>query len=261
MDWARGATLPNYVQAAANTQLVGKQLALLMRSMSVAYGVTPTQLAANVHFIGFSLGAHIAGFAGNELNSSISRITGLDPAAPLFEGYSQRVRLDSSDAQFVDVIHTNGDGFLRGGLGSYQSMGHVDFYPNGGRSQAGCNSVFIGALSDLITYSKTWSQSLCHHRRSFKYFVDSINACTFRGFKCPTTTGKSSHNAVNFNGYDEFLKGNCFNETAVMGYHLDQQHQSKVTGKFYLVTRDKEPYCCKYRLDPHSQDLANRTCL
>ena len=32
---------------------------------------------------------------------------GLDPAGPLFHGMPRLVRLDSSDAQFVDVIHTN----------------------------------------------------------------------------------------------------------------------------------------------------------
>ena len=152
-----------------------------------------------MHLIGFSLGAHIAGFTGSELNGTIARITGLDPAAPLFEGYPERVRLDSTDAQFVDVIHTNGDGFLRGGLGSFQAMGHVDYYPNGGRSQVGCNSVLMGAISDLLTYSKSWSQSLCHHRRAFKYFVDSITGCQFKAFKCAK-------------GYDEFLKGKPLNK-------------------------------------------------
>ena len=37
-------------------------------------------------------------------------ILGLVPAGPLLSGMSALVRLDSSDASFVDVIHTNGLG-------------------------------------------------------------------------------------------------------------------------------------------------------
>jgi hypothetical protein len=32
---------------------------------------------------------------------------GLDPAEPCFEGTPELIRLDPSDAQFVDVIHTD----------------------------------------------------------------------------------------------------------------------------------------------------------
>ncbi len=73
--------LPNYVQAAANTQLIGKQIALLIRMINFNKGI----VASDYHLIGFSLGAHVAGFTGMEIKN-ISRITGLDPAAPLFEG-------------------------------------------------------------------------------------------------------------------------------------------------------------------------------
>lgn len=49
-------------------------------------------------------------------------------------------RLSKTDANFVDVIHTNG-----GMLGFPISVGHADFYPNGGGIyQPGCG------LSDLI---------------------------------------------------------------------------------------------------------------
>lgn len=145
------------------------------------------------HLIGFSLGAHVAGFTGMEI-TNISRITGLDPAAPLFEGYPERVRLDPSDAQFVDVIHSNGDSFLRGGLGSFDPMGHIDFYPNGGRVQVGCSSVFMGAITDIF-YGR-W-QSLCHHRRAFRFFIDSVvPSCKFKSYACDS--------------FEQYIRGDCF---------------------------------------------------
>lgn len=67
VDWGPGSAVPNYVRAAANTRLVGRQLAKLIRSLNV-----PLE---KVHMIGFSLGAHVAGFAGAELGN-VSRITG-----------------------------------------------------------------------------------------------------------------------------------------------------------------------------------------
>lgn len=33
--------------------------------------------------------------------------SGMDPAGPLFERYAEQVRLDPSDAKFVDVIHSD----------------------------------------------------------------------------------------------------------------------------------------------------------
>ena len=185
---------------------------------------------AHYHLIGFSLGAHVAGFTGQEVQN-ISRITGLDPASPLFEGYPARVRLDPSDAQFVDVIHSNGDGFMRGGLGSYTPMGHVDFYPNGGRVQAGCSSLLLGALTDIL--SGKWN-SLCNHRRAFKFFIDSVRSrsCSFPAFSCES--------------FENFLKGNCFTcgpegkQCSNMGYYA---YQSAGRGPMYLITREKEPFC------------------
>lgn len=60
---------------------------------------------------------------------------GLDPAKPLFAFASSEYKLDSSDADFVDVIHTDVVG-----RGMLASLGHVDFYPNLGTIQPGCDN-------------------------------------------------------------------------------------------------------------------------
>lgn len=92
----------------------------------------------SVHILGHSLGAHIAGFAGAKLSGKIGRITGMDPAGPGFERprfKEPKDRLDASDAVFVDVIHTCG-----GTIGFSKSIGHADFFPNGGTfRQPGCS--------------------------------------------------------------------------------------------------------------------------
>ncbi|XP_077266184.1 uncharacterized protein LOC143899644 isoform X1 [Temnothorax americanus] len=227
VDWGPGSAVPNYVRAAANTRLVGRQLAKLIRSFDV-----PLE---KVHMIGFSLGAHVAGFAGAELGN-VSRITGLDPAGPLFESQDPRVRLDATDANFVDVIHSNGEQLILGGLGSWQPMGDVDYYPNGGKMQSGCSNIFVGAVSDIIWSSTVEGRSLCNHRRAYKFFTDSVSPkCRFPAFPCD-------------HGYEGLLAGDCFpcgtdgadRPCGDMGYY---SNESPARGQLYLVTRDEEPFC------------------
>ncbi len=93
-------------------RLIGKQLAILIQNLQKYKGLD----LSRVHIIGFSLGAHVSGFAGAEL-PGLSRITGLDPAGPLFESQHPKARLDSTDANFIDVIHSNGENLILGGLG------------------------------------------------------------------------------------------------------------------------------------------------
>lgn len=87
---------------------------------------------------------------------------GLDPAGPLFELQDTRARLDAADANFVDVIHSNGEQLLLGGLGSWQPMGDVDYYPNGGKMQSGCSNIFLGAVSDIIWCKLTFHEIVCY---------------------------------------------------------------------------------------------------
>lgn len=228
VDWEGGATFPNYVRAAANARLVGKQVAMLISGLNEKLGL-PLQ---NVHLIGFSLGAHVAGFAGAELKN-LSRITGLDPAGPLFESQDPRARLDSSDAAFVDVIHSNGENLILGGLGSWQPMGHVDFYPNGGRMQKGCSNLFVGAVTDIfLSVPEVEGRSLCNHRRAYKFFTDSVSPrCQFPAVPCES--------------FDRYAAGQCFpcpegSLCGNMGYYANK---AKGRGTQFLVTREEEPFC------------------
>lgn len=95
--------------------------------------------------IGHSLGGQISGFVGKTVQNltglNISRITGLDPAGPLFFPTDPEGRLTSSDADIVVALHTDGFAF-----GYYYEIGGVDFYANSGTSpQPGC------LLEDLTT--------------------------------------------------------------------------------------------------------------
>ena len=74
----------------------------------------------------------------------------MDPADPYFQGTDIKVRLDPSDADFVDVIHTDDSSILSLGLGAAQAMGHVDFYPNGGYNQPGCPQDLLHKITSTV---------------------------------------------------------------------------------------------------------------
>lgn len=57
------------------------------------------------------------------------------PAGPLFSVNNPNDRIDSTDAEYVEIIHTDTRSF---GFGD--PIGHTDFYPNGGFGQPGCLS-------------------------------------------------------------------------------------------------------------------------
>ncbi|CAL8129591.1 unnamed protein product [Orchesella dallaii] len=81
-----------------------------------------------VHLIGFSLGSHVSGNAGNTIKEMTGQIIGRITGPSFYSGLRQGSRqLSTKDAKFVDIIHTN-----QGALGIYKQIGHADFYPNGG---------------------------------------------------------------------------------------------------------------------------------
>jgi len=154
----------------------------------------------------------------------------LDPARPLFEWMPTFVRLDATDAQFVDVIHTNGG---VAGLGLLQPSGHLDVYPNGGERQPDC-------FSDISEFEKLTDFFACSHTRAIYLFTDSILAdCQSVAYEC--------------SDYDSFLNGECVtcgeDNTKCSPFGLDASKYPvrSVTGvKLYMKTGTKAPFCSTY---------------
>ncbi|XP_064412826.1 lipase member H [Latimeria chalumnae] len=223
VDWNEGAATLLYPLAASNTKKVAVKLKDFL-DKNVGHGSLDS-----VYMIGVSLGAHIAGFVGQMFNGSIGRITGVDPAGPLFKNKPKDERLDSSDAQFVDVIHTDTNG-----LGSEEPMGHIDFYSNGGKNQPGCpDHVFAGK-----------EYFVCDHRRAIFLFINSLKnpQCNISAYPCTS--------------YKDFQHGNCYScedffpkGCPVLGYHADEWKsslKSKPYKNLYFHTTNKEPFCVQY---------------
>lgn len=134
VDWSKKANVM-YFEAAKSSGSVGSSIADFLIKLKIQLD--------NVHIIGHSLGSHVAGFVGKRIfkvtKRKVQRITGLDPAGPLFEmpPKSSKYRLSKEDAEFVDIIHTDG-----GIFGFKASIGHADFFPNGGTAiQPGCTDI------------------------------------------------------------------------------------------------------------------------
>nr|CAD7460387.1 unnamed protein product [Timema tahoe] len=243
VDWA-GGSLPLYTQATANTRLVGLEVAYFINYLQSTFGLDP----ADVHLIGHSLGAHTAGYAGERI-VGLGRITGLDPAEPFFQGMPTIARLDPSDAKLVDVIHTDGKSIFLLGYGMSQPCGHIDFYPNNGKEQPGCDLAETPLPLTLIRDGLEEASRVlvaCNHIRAIKLFIDSINT------KCPYVAHRCD-------SYQHFLQGRCFtckensSTCALMGL---QAHQSNVVStdlapgsKYYFTTGKEFPFCLNTEME------------
>ncbi|XP_018575805.1 pancreatic lipase-related protein 2-like isoform X2 [Anoplophora glabripennis] len=255
MDWHVGARGPQYTNAAANTELVGRQLGMLLELM-VEKGMQPRDM----HLIGFSLGAHVCGTASEALKVKgylVGRITGLDAASPLFRNNYLREKykkLDRGDAKFVDVIHTDASPFITDGFGLWQPIGHVDFFPNGGQEQPGCTdtkgSIVVTHLEGGLS-----RDIACSHLRAFFLYTESVlnmlkkkenkDICEFTSFTCP-------------GGLTSFEKGYCFpqiekNSSLVLdpSYLSDIGRfgeDAKGEGVMYFSTKDSSQYCVIFQV-------------
>ncbi|CAG9863706.1 unnamed protein product [Phyllotreta striolata] len=167
--------------------------------------------------VGHSLGGQISGFAGKHLQKAgkkLQRIVALDPAGPLFDVRPVDKRLNPTDAEVVEVIHTD-----TGSFGFKDPCGTIDFYPNGGDFQAGCTRIDVFDASSIV------DPIVCDHERSYYYFIDAVQH------------PKDYLVAMECTEWN-FLRKVCNESNTVsMGDLTTTQ-----TGTFYLTTNKEKPY-------------------
>ncbi|KAG2462914.1 LIPR2 protein, partial [Polypterus senegalus] len=172
-------------------------------------------------------------------------VPGLDPAEPYFQYTPLEVRLDPSDAAFVDVIHTDAAPMIPNlGFGLMQPVGHMDFYPNGGKEMPGCDK---NAISDIIDIDGIWEGTrnfvACNHLRPYKYYTESIqNNNGFMGYPC------SSYESFQLGDCPACPSGGC----PLMGHYANfySRHNRTESQYFYLNTGDGKPFARKTKLQP-----------
>ncbi|CAG7785473.1 unnamed protein product [Allacma fusca] len=218
-DWSLHSVDPNYYNSARHLEEIGKYVAEFLVFMGETTAFTNM---TRVHLVGFSLGAHVAGITGRYLHQAtgqkVGRITGLDPAGPKFHLAlpHERIRLD--DADFLDFIH--GDTDTYGG----NFLGHVNFYPNGGRRQPGCLTIFEHFIG-------------CGHRKTPQWFAESVMfPRKYLGCRCSDFTS--------------FVEKACTcanrNDLAIMGEHCSLNAK----GNYYLIIK-RGDYQYEFGIYPH----------
>uniref|UniRef100_A0A4W5KE15 Phospholipase A1 member A n=1 Tax=Hucho hucho TaxID=62062 RepID=A0A4W5KE15_9TELE len=167
-DWL----LPPEQEITEGARQVGERLAQAIQTLLEDQGSSPELF----HLVGFGVGAHVAGVAGACLEGAIGRITGLDPFSPLFSEADSSLSLDHTDAQYVDVIHTNfNPNEPVAPLGVPRPLGHVDFYIGRGYQLPGCPQALM----------KREHYLLCSHQRAYRLFTSSIrSSCPLTAFPC-----------------------------------------------------------------------------
>lgn len=201
VDWSRPANL-FYFSAKEAVPIVGVVQGNWINQMMAQWNLSPKDFG----LMGHSLGAHVAGCTGAQVNGNVDFIVGLDPASPFYSLDNIHDRLDETDAAFVKVIHTNG-----ALLGFFSALGHADYYPNGGRRQPGCGLDVTGS---------------CAHSRSYKFLAESILSGGFTSLRCGSE--------------EDFTNGRCSgNHQSYLGrYTIDKTAH----GDYFLVTGESEPY-------------------
>ncbi|KAM3966426.1 lipase member H-A-like [Aphomia sociella] len=211
LDMNKFATT-EYPVAARLMRAIGKHTGEMLANLTnYDVGFDPKKL----ELVGLSLGGQTMSFIAKSYKAltgvTVSRLTGLDPSGPCFRNLGPEDRLDQSDADFVDVIATNIDGF-----GMAAPVGHVNYYVNGGEYQPG--DVFWIPCSIF-----------CSHIRAYTIW--------FAALQYP-----DSFIAMQCDSVQQAREKNCYERqpmvTNVLGLNVDKTKH----GVFYLATTYNYPY-------------------
>ncbi|CAL1582977.1 unnamed protein product [Knipowitschia caucasica] len=224
VDWVYGASFA-YNLVVENYKEVAVQISILINHLQ-----KQGSKLESFHFIGVSLGAHVAGFVGTLFEGRIGRITALDPAGPMFKRADTFDRLDPSDAKFVDAVHTDSDYF-----GISIPVGHVDFFINGGNDQTGCARSRFASMYGYV---------ICDHMRALHVYVSAVNgSCALTALPCTS--------------YEDFLRGQCEDCNVFKGTcpTIGLSVNSGLTvspvpreQKVFLITTSSAPFCAHHIL-------------
>ncbi|PIK33345.1 Pancreatic triacylglycerol lipase [Apostichopus japonicus] len=142
----------------------------------------------------------------------------LDPAGPYFENCDVIVRLDHTDAEFVDVIHADTNLIRTMGMGMHQATGHADFYPNGGHDQPACPSRILSILFiEGTIYEGGVQYVLCDHEKAHEMYIESITSgCRFMA--SPTADNNLDNYVDGITGYYDAANA------MPMGFHADKSY-------------------------------------
>ncbi|XP_055919852.1 pancreatic triacylglycerol lipase-like [Eupeodes corollae] len=156
IDWEKLSRV-EYITAQQNVLKISPRIADFIINL-FQYGLEEN----NLNLLGNSLGSLGVGvIARNVVERSngfrmISRMTLFDPSNEETHGEFIMPPIDKTVAKFVDVIHTDA-----GGIGTTNSVGHVDFWPNNGTAlQPGCPDKKL--------------RRLCSHRKATAYWAESV---------------------------------------------------------------------------------------
>ncbi|CAH2090830.1 unnamed protein product [Euphydryas editha] len=203
-------TTMEYPRAARFMRPVGKYTAKMLADLTQE-GLDPTML----ELVSLSLGGQTSGFIAKNYRlltgMNISRITALDPAGPCFRNLGPADRLDKTDADFVEVVHTNIDNF-----GMAAPIGHINYYVNGGEHQPG--EYFWMLCTEFCSHVRAhalWIAALTYHESFVAIQCDSVQQARYK---------------------------KCYDRVPQVTNYLGLKANKTVQGIFYLATTNTYPY-------------------